>query len=307
VTIESYIDIDNDVILDGQGNLEVNGNRTHRVFTVLANVTAELRRLTVSGGAQSYFVGGGILNRGTATLVRCTVSGNMTEEMGGGGITNGDPGHDGELTIIDSTISGNTAPVAGGVSNWHGSMTVINTTVSGNTGGGLGNDFWGTATVTNSTVSGNIGGWGGGVDNFGSLTLVHTTVSDNFTDFNVVVRGIANLSESPVTLVNSVVDGDCFGNINSNGYNIESPGNTCGFDEAKGDQFDVTEAQLNLGELADNGGSTMTHKPGDGGFGEGSVAIDTIPRDSCGVDEDQRGESRPGGTMCDVGSVEVQR
>jgi hypothetical protein len=52
----------------------------------------------------------------------------------------------------------------------------------------------------------------------------------------------------------------------------------------------------------------MTHKPGDGGLGEGSVAIDAIPGDACEVDTDQRGEPRPeaGGTMCDVGSLEVQ-
>ena len=92
------------------------------------------------------------------------------------------------------------------------------------------------------------------------------------------------------------------------GYNIESPGNTCGFDQAD-DQPNVTEEDLNLGPLANNGGPTMTHKPGDGGFDDGSsVAIDAIPGDACEVTEDQRSQPRPetGGTMCDVGSVEVQ-
>lgn len=43
-------------------------------------------------------------------------------------------------------------------------------------------------------------------------------------------------------------------------------------------------------------------------LGTGSVAIDAIPGDACEVDADHRGEPRPemGGTMCDVGSVEVQ-
>jgi hypothetical protein len=59
--------------------------------------------------------------------------------------------------------------------------------------------------------------------------------------------------------------------------------------------------QLNLGELADNGGLTMTHKPG-----AGSAAIDQIPEADCGVTTDQRGEPRPGGAMCDVGSFELQ-
>jgi hypothetical protein len=111
-----------------------------------------------------------------------------------------------------------------------------------------------------------------------------------------------------------LVDGDCathqYAAITSNGYNIESPGNTCGFDPDGTDQVDVSSDDLNLGELAANGGLTMTHKPGDGGFGEGSAAIDKIPAEDCQVTEDQRGFPRPAGTTdpkrCDVGAFEVQ-
>ncbi len=54
---------------------------------------------------------------------------------------------------------------------------------------------------------------------------------------------------------------------------------------------------------AENGGPTMTHA-----LLPGSVAINRIPEADRGVATDQRGEPRPetGGTMCDVGSVEVQ-
>jgi hypothetical protein len=86
----------------------------------------------------------------------------------------------------------------------------------------------------------------------------------------------------------------------SNGYNVESPGNSCRFDQAT-DQFDVTAAELNLGPLQDYGGPTETHA-----LLPGSVAIDRIPGAMCVVSEDQRGEPRPGGTMCDVGAFEVQ-
>jgi hypothetical protein len=100
------------------------------------------------------------------------------------------------------------------------------------------------------------------------------------------------------------VQGDCTGDhvITSNGYNIESPGNTCGFDQT-GDLVNITEGQLDLGELADNGGPTMTHA-----LGADSVAIDHIPAVDCGVTTDQRGEPRPetGGDACDVGSFERQ-
>jgi hypothetical protein len=57
------------------------------------------------------------------------------------------------------------------------------------------------------------------------------------------------------------------------------------------------------GALADNGEPTMTHA-----ILPGSVAIDRIPEEMCEVETDQRGQPRPetGGTMCDVGSFEVQ-
>jgi hypothetical protein len=95
----------------------------------------------------------------------------------------------------------------------------------------------------------------------------------------------------------------------SNGYNIESPGNTCGFDTNKGDQFDVTAEALNLGPLQDNGGPTQTHA-----LLPGSVAIGKIPEAECldadgaPLTTDQRGAPRPetGGTLCDVGAFEVQ-
>ena len=104
-------------------------------------------------------------------------------------------------------------------------------------------------------------------------------------------------------MTGSVVVGDCAGlGFLSGGYNIESPGNTCGFDQ-EGDQVNVSVMELNLGPLQDNGGPTMTHAPE-----AGSEAIDKIPADDCEVETDQRGEPRPetGGTMCDVGAFEAQ-
>ena len=113
-----------------------------------------------------------------------------------------------------------------------------------------------------------------------------------------------------MTLANTIVDGDCAGagGVTSQWYNIESPGDTCGFDQL-GDQAGVGANDLKLGELQDNGGPTETHA-----LGDGSVGIDQVPEFAC-VDADgqlltidQRGEPRPAGasSMCDVGSFEVQ-
>jgi hypothetical protein len=101
-------------------------------------------------------------------------------------------------------------------------------------------------------------------------------------------------------LNSSLVDGDChdFDPVTSNGHNIESPGDTCGFDQPS-DQVNVTAEALKLGPLQDNGGPTETHA-----LLPGSVAIDVIPEADCEVDTDQRGEPRD--SMCDVGAFEVQ-
>jgi hypothetical protein len=109
-------------------------------------------------------------------------------------------------------------------------------------------------------------------------------------------------------LVNTLIDGNCLidppeefpGELVSEGGNLESPGNTCGFDQPT-DQVNVSADDLNLGPLQDNGGPTETHA-----LLPGSFAIDVIPPEMCEVDEDQRGVTRPVGDGCDVGSFERQ-
>jgi hypothetical protein len=181
--------------------------------------------------------------------------------------------------------------------------------VSDNTavyGGGIDNE--GTLTLTNSTVSRNSAQYGGGVHNtYGPLTVTNSTVSDNTASDG---GGICNEGTAgrTLTLTNTLVDNDCAGGFSvvSGGSNLESPGDTCGFDQM-GDQVNVSADDLKLGELADNGGPTKTHA-----LGAGSVAIDWIPAEDC-VDADgqplttdQRGQPRPAGSRCDVGAFEVQ-
>jgi hypothetical protein len=278
VVTEAAIAIDNDVILDGEGDLTVSGGgedgpldkEPYTIFYVREGVEAGLHRMTVSGRF-------------------CVVFG---FDVNGPAIENS-----GTLTLASITLSENCAPF-----DSSGTLTLTNSTVSDN-GDGISNNG-GTLTIMNSTVSGN-DNWG--IRSDGTLTLTNSTISDNGKD-DVVNGGTA-------TVTNSLIDGDCGGDITSDGYNVESPGDTCGFDQT-GDQPGVTVELLNLGELAANGGLTMTHKPGDGDFGDGSVAIDQIPAVDCvdAVGEplttDQRGLPRPAGTTdpkrCDVGAVEVQ-
>ena len=293
VVTRSEIVIDNDVILDGEGNLTVDGNERHRVFRVAKGITAELRGFTVTKGFSAQESGGGIYiyNGRRLTLTNSTVSGNSSTS--GGGISNMGGVFDraGRLTLTNSTVSGNTASRAGGGIANQGTLTLTNSTVSGNAaagvngGGGIWNFNEGTVTLTNSTVSGNSSAYGGGgIDTVGKVTLTNTLVVNN----------------------------DCAGNyFSSGGGNIESPGGSCRLYEPT-DLSIITAEQLNLGPLQDNGGPTMTHA-----LGEGSVAIDVIPEGDCVNADgqplltDQRREPRPVAIVgpepkCDIGAFEVQ-
>jgi hypothetical protein len=271
---------------------------------------APVGTVTVMNSTLSGNEGGGIRGFGTVTVMNSTVSDNGSQGIEGY-----------TATVMNSTVSGNGAGIASPL------LSVTNCTVSDNM-------YWGISgggTINNSTLTGN---WGGiSVGDNDVLTVLNSTLSENVRpdspslEIQMGERGWA------LTLINSsvlrreggtvieatcgdgrfesrasVIQGDCYDAAacsgsptwTSLGYNIESPRDTCGFDQT-GDQPSVTAEDLNLGELADNGGPTMTHA-----LLSGSVAIDAIPADMCEVDEDQRGEPRPGGTMCDVGAFEVQ-
>lgn len=264
---------------------------------------------TVSGNASNW--GGGIFNRGVRepTIRNSTISGNAAG-FDGGGLLNFET-----LTLIDSTVADNVAGQSGGgiANERDGTLEVTNSTLSGNSavasGGGLLNAAEAVANLLNTTVSTNTADReGGGIYTGGALLLISSTIAAND-----ALRGSAIFDpEAPGdalrSIMNTAVEGDCAGSppFDSNGYNIESPGNTCGFTQ----QTDrPAEPQLNLGPLADNGGPTRTHA-----LLENSAAIDRIPEPDCvdGAGEplgaDQRGGPRPAGasSTCDVGAFEVQ-
>jgi hypothetical protein len=270
--------VDKDVILDGEGNLTVDGNKDHGVFDFSSKsngcldqppceseVRVKLSGVTVTGGMPGPNPAFNVEECVDLELTRSSVTGNA-----GRGIEN-----DGTLTLTDVTISDNEQGILnpGGV----GILTMTNCTVSGNTGARPG---------------------GGGVWNSATLTMTNCTLSGN-TGGNIVFEG------GTVTMTNTLVDGACVDVeepvVTSNGYNIESPGNTCGFDPDGTDLVNVPDAML--GPLQDNGGPTRTHAL------EGTVGVDVIPEADCEVTTDQRGLPRPAGPdpkQCDVGSFEVQ-
>jgi len=141
VVTQAEIVIDNDVILDGEGNLTVDGNEDHRVFSVPEGVTAELQGFTIKRGVgpPEPEEGGGIFNAGTLTVTGSTLSDNSGRNIGG--IHNFGTG---TLTMVNSTVSGNSSVLSNpgaGIGNEGGTLTATGCTVWGNNGGGIDNEI----------------------------------------------------------------------------------------------------------------------------------------------------------------------
>lgn len=117
----------------GQTIVRGSGSPNHAVFRIFG-LQAKLSRLTVTGGRSSPGSGGGITSVGVVTLEDCVVSDNVGGYGGGIFVVN-----DTELTLINTTVTGNTASTelpddgtGGGLFN-RGLVTLINSSITGNT------------------------------------------------------------------------------------------------------------------------------------------------------------------------------
>ena len=155
------LSISDDVSIAGAGqtNTIIDGNASDRVFDIEGNAgVVEISGVTIQNGNVDS-QGGGIQNRADLSLTDSTVSGNMASTRGGG-IHSG--AYFGNTTLTNSTVSGNTTSGGGGGIS-HSSAS-----------GGLG--------LSNSTVSGNTAYTGAGIQSTtyrAYFTLANSTVSDN--------------------------------------------------------------------------------------------------------------------------------
>ena len=266
--------IDNDVILDGEDNLTLGGAGTHNGTNLTVSAAVTLRRLSLR--LSNY----ALTNTGRLILVAVNVTGSDDP------CDLKDPWHiatQGFMCMYESTFADGCSAILTA-----GYLEVVRSTIRDNSGAGIGVGA-GTATLVNTTLSNNDVGIGGGPATVLSSTFVGGTAITG----NISVGG-------------SIVQGDCGTEVVSLGDNIERPSDTCGFDQPT-DQVNVSADDLKLGELADNGGPTLTHA-----LGAGSVAIDNIPEADCVDAEgeplttDQRGVMRPQGDSCDAGAFELE-
>jgi hypothetical protein len=292
-------------------DLAISGNNSSRIVRITAD-SVNISNVTITNGNSYGSPGGGIWieEMSSLTLADSIISNNSGEI--GGGIYN-----KGVLTVLNVTISGNTASLwGGGISNT-GDITIVNSTVSYNTaesGGGILNAVYlsgsgiitsGNATVSNVTISGNIASaHGGGITSSGTnvggrLTLTSLALNNCTLNNNSAATGGGLFNQfGTATLENTVIahsssGGNCNGTIISMGHNLDS-GNACGF--ASGG--DLINTDPLLGPLQNNGGPTFTHA-----LFEGSPAIDA--GDNGGIPAtDQRGYPRIWNGTVDIGAYE---
>lgn len=333
----------------GAGNLTVSGNDSSRVFNISHGANVTINHITIANGRVTNNQGGGIRNAGQLTITDCVMRDNIVAGSSGsiariGGAianaaTNAAPAR---LTVQRCLIEDNSSSGdGGGIGNFTlasttAELTVRDSTLTGNHatwGGAIAQyaQFGGSSRgeISNSTISNNSSTLdGAGIDSdvlsgsgSNQLTLINTTVHGNSAQRSG--GGVSStLSGSLFRYRNTIVAGNTaaidFNEVqqtNLGSDTVFQGGNLIGSDAGlafyasdSSDQIGTAGDPINplLGPLANNGGPTPTHMPE-----PGSPAIDRGLNLFC-VATDQRAQPRPidgngdGTAVCDSGAVEIQ-
>ena len=225
------------------GGIYVDSRANNPDWMTVPSAALTLIDSTISSNTSN--AGGGIYNEdGTLVVINSTISHNTatstaTDGYGiynGGGIYNNGPYVSGTkigaMTLINTTIAGNTAPDASGIYENGTTGLITNCTITGNI-------------ATDGNASGftgaGVGNWDNGLT--GNLTLNNTIVAGNFNTSNALGNG--NVSAD--------IGGPVVGS-----YNLVGTGSNL-VDGVDGNHVGVTN--LGLGSLAYNGGPTQTILP----------------------------------------------
>jgi hypothetical protein len=323
------LDVRDDVTITGADvdATIVDGNDHDRVFEIFEGVQVSMRSLTIQRGADMDQLGGGggIRTAGRLVLESARVTANRSSTYGGGIMSRG------ELFIQFSRIDNNQAWSDGGIGVFGGTTRLEHVAIFGNAamsyGGGIANGYgsvlqiassgiWqnsagyrgggllvgGHVHIVNSTISRNSAREGGGIWSAGYAELASVTFKDNDARVGAAILRTDNVIGLRNTVLGESTGGgqNCSGTIVSRGYNLDH-GTSCGFRLLP----DYEGLDTRLGELANNGGFTLTNRPL-----PGSPAIDIGPADCPGFD--QRDVRRPadgdgdGSRICDRGAVELE-
>ena len=214
IQLGADIDLSNSTLNIGQNltvTIDMNGHKLDRkltkrgegggqVITVRSGATLNLSNGTLQGGWGG--AGGALVNEGgTVTLTDVTVTNNVADDRGGG-ICNREGG---TLTMTGGAITNNRSNDRSGAKG----------------GGGFFNEENATATLTNVTITGNeakVCG-GGGICNFGTLTLNGCAIQGNKANTNgggiweegtLNIQGANLISANQGTIVSGGIEDDIY-------------------------------------------------------------------------------------------------
>jgi len=192
-----------------------------RILAVGGSSNLTLNQTVISGGIASgnNSNGGAIaMYGGNVEIINTTVTGN-TADGGGGGIFSASTT---SITLRGTTVSNNTAVSGGGIFINDASALLESSTISGNNGSNGGGIFSDTtldganATIRNSTISGNSAmSVGGGIYNRDGLTIIqNSTISRNIGGY--LGGGVASLgaASAQTQITSSIISGTT--NVNDN-------------------------------------------------------------------------------------------
>ncbi len=268
-----------------QANTAQEGGGISAAYATLSLLRTTLWINTSTGAA------GGLYAFVTETQITDSTIADNTAGNGGGGIVVGGLSTLFTVALTGTTVSGNAGTNGGGMFVGNAAqVTVRNSTFSGNTasgnGGAIIQSFGEGVTLANVTVAGNTANNGGGVYESGTssapITLRNTILADN----------TATSGSSP----------DCSGTIVSEGYNLIESVLGCTVTLATSDLSGVDPGLL---ALADNGGPTQTRALGTGSPARDAANPATPGSGGTACEAtDQRGYGRPEGSACDIGALE---
>ncbi|QEG37735.1 right-handed parallel beta-helix repeat-containing protein [Bythopirellula goksoeyrii] len=170
-------------------------------------ITVQISGVTLTGGDLEYGTdyrddsGGAISNREHLTVADCSLLGNASPSYGGALFN-----EKGSLTITNSTITGNVGGEGGGIANETsdaagmalGSVSIIDSTVSGNTSWGVFN--YGLASITNTNITNHTEGSGIFNGEAATLNILSSTLSENHASNGggLTNRGQATITDSSI-------------------------------------------------------------------------------------------------------------
>ena len=213
LTLGSQLAVASSLIIAGSGRMDTivqgassRGTASHRVFGILSG-NATVTAVTIRYGKSSD--GGGIRNVGSLVLKDVIIAENDGHSLDGGGIVNY-----GSLVLRDAVVSNNNVSglfAGGGIANNNGDMTILDSDISGNEaayGGGIYNHSVGaTLEISTSTISDNYAREiGGGIYNQGPLTIENSSIVDN--SANLYDGGGIYTGNADATITNSTIVGN---------------------------------------------------------------------------------------------------